>query len=166
MPERDFIVEKKRLTYEGLFSFAKLYKLIDEYFENLGYDKVELKNVEVVQPEGKYIEIEVEPYKSVADWAKHRVHLRIIASGLKDVDVKRDGKTERLNQGKVQIVIDAWLETDTMTMWEEKPVYYLIRQIFHKYAFPPVTKAFKSNISGDVQRMVDEVKAFLNLYNY
>lgn len=166
MPERDFIVEKKRITYEGIFSFAKLYQLIDQYFENLGYDKVEQKNVEVVQPEGKYVEVEMEPYKSIADWAKQRIHLRIICSNLKEVDIKRDGKTERLSQGKVQIVIDAWLETDTMTMWEEKPIYYILRQIFHKYAFPPATRHFKANIAGDVGRMVDEVKAFLNLYKF
>ena len=166
MPERDFIVEKKRITYEGIFSFSKLYQLIDEYFENLGYDKVELKNVEVVQPEGKYVELEVEPYKSVTDWAKHKIHLRLICSGLKEVDIKKDGKTLRLNQGKIQIVIDAWLETDTMAMWEEKPIYYLLRQIFHKYAFPSVTRHFKATIAGDVGRMVDEIKAFLNLYKY
>ena len=166
MPERDFVIEKRRVTYEGLFSFAELYRLIDEYFENLGYDKVEIKNVEVVQPEGKYAELEIEPYKSVTDWAKHKIHIRIICSNLKDVEVKRDDRKERLNSGKVQVVLDAWLETDTMTMWEEKPIYYLLRQIFHKFVFPPITRRFKNDIAADAQRLLDEVKAFLNLYKY
>lgn len=166
MPERDFITEKKRITYEGLFSVRELYRLIDEYFENLGYDRVELKNTEVVQPEGKYIEIEFEPYKSVTDWCKLRVHTRMIFSQVKDVEVKRDDMPKHLNSGKVQLVIDAWVETDTLAMWEEKPIYYLLRQIFHKYVYPPVTSRFKADLKNHVVRMCEEVTAFLNLYKY
>lgn len=166
MPERDFIVEKKRITYEGVFSVSELYKMIDEFFENLGYDKVELKNTEVVQPDGKYCEIEVEPYKSVTDWAKLRVHIRMIFSSIKDIEVKRDDYPKRLNSGKVQLVIDAWVETDTLQMWEEKPVYYLLRQMFHKYIFPSPVSHMKSDLKNHVNRLVDEIKAFLNLYRY
>ena len=166
MPERDFIVEKKRLTYEGLFSVSELYRLIDEYFEKLGYDRVELKNTEVVQPDGKYIEIEFEPYKSVTDWAKETIHIRMIFSQVKEVDVKRDDMARRLNSGKVQLIIDAWLASDTNKMWEEKPIYYLLRQIFHKYVYPPVTSKFKADMKNHVTRLCDEVKAFLNLYRF
>lgn len=166
MPERDFIVEKKRIAYEGLFSVSELYRLIDEYFENLGYDRVELKNTEVVQPDGKYIEIEFEPYKSVTDWAKETIHIRMIFSQVKEVDVKRDDIPKRLNSGKVQLIIDAWLASDTNKMWEEKPIYYLLRQVFHKYVYPPVTNKFKADMKNHVNRLCDEVKAFLNLYRF
>ena len=71
MSEREILVDKRRMTYEGLFSVADLYSLIDEYFEEKGYDKHEKKNIERVTPNGKDIEIEVEPWKKITRRASY-----------------------------------------------------------------------------------------------
>ena len=40
MAEREVIVDKARLVYEGLFDVNELYKLLDKYLRDKGYDKL------------------------------------------------------------------------------------------------------------------------------
>ena len=48
MSEREVLVDKMRLTYEGIFSILEVYKIMDEWFEEKGYDKREVKNIESI----------------------------------------------------------------------------------------------------------------------
>lgn len=166
MAETETIVEDQKITYEGLFSVSDLYRLIDEYFAKLGYDKVEVKNVEVVKPEGKFIEIRLDPYKTMTDYVRYVVSLKIICSEVKEVDVKRDGQSVRLNSGKVQIVINGYLLTDWEGRWQDKPIYYILRALMNKYFLQPFTGKYKGEISQHCGQLVSNVKAFLNLYRY
>ena len=45
MAERETLIDNYRVIYEGLFSVKDLYSLIDEYFEEKGYDRREKKNI-------------------------------------------------------------------------------------------------------------------------
>lgn len=166
MAERDIIVDKMRMTYEGLFSVTELYKMIDEWFEEKNYDKKELKNVEKVTPEGKYIEIIVEPWKKVTDYAKNVIRIRMIMTDIKDVEVEKDGVKVRLNQGKIQMVFDGYLETDYENRWEQKPTFFLIRTLFDKYFYKPFTQGFQTGVKSDLNHLVTRIKSFLNLYRY
>ncbi|MEK6874283.1 MAG: hypothetical protein AABX52_00880 [Nanoarchaeota archaeon] len=166
MAETETIIEDRKITYDGIFSVSQLYKIIDEYFTKLGYDKVELKNTEVVKPEGKYIEIIAEPNKTVTDYARYVTNIRMIFSEIKEVDIKRDNQKERLNTGKVQLIFNAYLVTDYEGRWEDKPVYYIIRALMNKYVLQPLTNKFKAEIKTQVEQCVGNVKAFLNLYRY
>ena len=67
MVERDIVVDRMKIEYEGLFSARELYKLIDNWFFEKGYDKREKKSSESIKPAGKYIEMELEPWKKVTD---------------------------------------------------------------------------------------------------
>src|SRR3989338_2725986 len=150
MSERDIVVNKLRLTYEGLFSVSDFYRFIDEWFEQKSYDKREKKNIETVNEDGKYIEIELEPWKKVSDYAKNVIHVRIIFDHITEVEVEKEGKKVTLNKGKVHIVIDAYLETDYFHRWEGKPVFFVIRTIFDKFIYAPFTAGFQKGVKDDV----------------
>ena len=90
MAEREVLVDKMRMTYEGLFSILDIYKLMDEWFEEKGYDKREAKNIESVFPEGKYVEIVVEPWKKLTEYAKSVIKVRMIFSDIKEVEVEKE----------------------------------------------------------------------------
>ena len=166
MPEREIIVDKLRLTYEGIFSVAELYNMIDEWFRWKGYDKRENKNIEIVKPEGKFIEIELEPWKKVTDYAKNVIKIRIQMTGIKDVEVEKDNAKLKLNQGKVQFVFDGILETDYEARWEGKPIFYFIRTVFDKYFYKPFTAGFQRGVKEDLMHLHGQIKAFLNLYRF
>ena len=166
MPEREVVVDKLRLTYEGLFSVGELYKMIDEWFRWKGYDKRENKNIEVVKPEGKFIEIELEPWKKVTDYAKNVIKIRIQMNDIKEVEVEKDNTKLKLNQGNVHFVFDGYLETDYEARWEGKPIFYFIRTVFDKYFYKPFTAGFERGVKEDVMHLHGQIKAFLNLYRF
>ena len=84
MAEREIVVDHLRLTYEGLFSVQEFYKMLDTWFRDMGYDKRELKNIERVSPEGKFIEMEFLPWKKITDYAVNEIRLRIILQNIKE----------------------------------------------------------------------------------
>ena len=166
MAERQIIVDHLRLVYEGLFDITQLYTLINEWMREKGYDKKERKNVESITPNGKYLELELEPWKKITDYAKFVLKLRIIMKDIKDVEVERDGSKVKLNQGHITIVFDGYFETDYENRWEQKPTFFFIRTLFDKFVFKPYTERFKGRLIGEVNELHSLVKGFLNLYRY
>ncbi len=164
MSEREVVIDKMRLTYEGLFDVVELYKLIDRFFKEKGYDKRERHNSERITPEGKFIELELEPWKKITDYAMNVIKLRIVMSDVTEVVVKKDNVKVRLNKGKINMVFDAYIETDYEHRWEGKPLFFFLRTIFDKYVFRPYTSGFRKNVIDDCNHLYNKIKAFLNLY--
>ena len=65
MSEREVVIDKMRMGYEGLFDVSELYKLIDGWLREKGYDKREKRMAEKVTEGGKFIEWEIEPWKKI-----------------------------------------------------------------------------------------------------
>tara|TARA_Y100000310_G_scaffold264383_1_gene275013 strand:+ start:248 stop:790 length:543 start_codon:yes stop_codon:yes gene_type:complete len=166
MAERTIVVDHLRLTYEGLFEVNELYKTIDEWLRGKGYDKKESKNIEKVTPEGKYIELELEPWKKITTYAKNVIKMRIIMTNIKEVEIEKDNAKVKMNQGSVQIVFDGFLETDYEGRWEAKPMLYFLRTIFNRYIYGFYTDGYKKNVLDDVNHLHSVIKSFLNLYRY
>src|SRR3989344_777221 len=104
MVEREPIIENYRIQYEGLFSVGDLYSLIDEYFEEKGYDKREKKNIERVSKEGKFIEVEMEPWKKITDYAESVLKVRMQLTNITETIIEKDGVKVKMNQGKANIL--------------------------------------------------------------
>ena len=166
MAERNQVVDKMRLDYEGLFSVEELYKLVDTWFREKGYDKRERKNTEKIAADSKYIELWLEPWKKITDYAKNVISLRIQISDLKEVEVEKDGIKVKLNQGKIHMVFDSFFETDYEGRWEVKPMFYFIRTLYDKYFFKPYTTGYQNNVMDDTNHLHATIKSFLNLYRY
>ena len=69
MAEIRTLIDGKSLSYEGVFNIKELYKIIDTWFRDRGYDKQEIKNWEDVSESEKQIVLEIIPYKKVSDYA-------------------------------------------------------------------------------------------------
>lgn len=164
MSEREVLIDKMRLTYEGLFDVVELYKLIDRFFKEKGYDKLERHNSERVTAEGKFIELELEPWKKITDYVKNVIKLRIVMSDVTEVVVKKDNVKVKLNKGKIKMVFDAYTETDYENRWEGKPLFFFMRTILDKFIFKPYTAGYRKNVMDDANHLYNKVKAFLNLY--
>lgn len=166
MSERSHIIDEMQIEYEGLFDIKGIYKLIDNWFAERGYEKKEIKNLEYVKPDGKYIEVWLMPWKSITDYAKFEIGARIIAQAVKDVEIEKDGVKTRMNQGKLVIIFDAYLTTDYAHLWEKKPILYVIRTVFDKYIYRFYTNKFESELVGETKQLHSTLKAYLNLYRY
>lgn len=166
MSERRLIIDQLRLNYSGMFQFNELFKMIDNWLYENGYDRWEKKNEEQVLETGRNIEVELRPWKKTSDYAKNDLRLRIFIKNMTDVEVDKEGKKVKMNKGDIQIIFDAFLETDYENRWESKPIYYFLRTLVDKYIFRIYTGKFTDKLAADTKDLHQRIKAFLNLYKY
>ncbi|RMF55570.1 hypothetical protein D6745_01700 [Candidatus Woesearchaeota archaeon] len=166
MSEYKFVVEELRLAYEGLMNVPELYSMIDQYFREKQYDKREVRNFEQTTPDGKNIELEIQPYKKITDYAKLVIKIRMFFYGLQDVVVEKDGLKIKMQKGKVEMIFDSFLETDYEHRWEQKPTYFLIRTLFDKFIYKIYTTQFEKELEKETNHIHDMIKSFLNLQRY
>ncbi len=166
MSEVRIIVDGLSLNYEGLFNVKDFYMMIDRFFWEKGYDKREINNLEKVEPEGKYIELELQPYKKLSDYAKIIIRIFIRMFDIKEVEIEVDGKKVKVNQGRLEILLDGFLETDYEGRWESKPSFVFIRTVFDKFIFKTYVGKHEGLLESEVNQLKTQMKSFLNLYRY
>lgn len=162
--QRTILVERQRLHFEGLFSVADLYKTIDEYYEEKGYDKREIKNAEIVRDDGvRFIEIIFEPWKKITDYAKSVIKTRVVMENVKTVEVEKEGLKISANQGKVLFVFDVYTETDYEGRWGSKGIFTFVRIMFDKYFFKNYTRLYEAEAMDDFKLLLYHIKTNLNM---
>ena len=164
MAERRIIVEGLKLNYKGLFKATELYQLIDNWLREKGYDKREIRNQEHATKEGKYIELEMEPWKKITDYANTKIRLEIKMLNVTETAVNVDGKKVNMNMGKIHIRFDGYLETDYEHRWENRPVYLFIRTLMDKFIYSSYTHQFEGELAENIGQLYDVIKGFRNLY--
>ncbi len=164
MGEIEIIVDKLRLQFEGLFSVKDFYFMIDEFFEDRNYDRREIRHIERVAAEGKYIEFEWLPWKKYTDYVKSEIRIRAVLSDIKEVEIDKDGSKIKLNKGNIKIVLDGYLTTDYENRWESQPMFIFLRTLFDKYFYKPFTTGYQKNVESDVKELYNYMRKFFNLY--
>ena len=166
MTEWKIIVDESEVEYEGLFSLTDLYKLIDKYAKEKGYDKEEKENTEQVTANGKDIHLILQPNRKVSDYFENIMKIEISARRIKDVETEMDKKKIRLNEGYINIKFSAILKSDYEGRWKDKPMYYFIRTLFDKYIYRSEKNEFEARLTDDLMHLKDQVGAFLNLHRH
>jgi hypothetical protein len=166
MAEVKTLIDGKQVVYEGLFSLKELYRIIDKWFFEHGYDKQELKNYEDVSENEKQVILEILPYKKISDYAKIEIRIFMIFSKLQDVEVERNGVKVTLNKGRADFSFDCYLITDYEHKWETRPMMFFLRAIFDKYVYKIYTSAYEKEAVKDTLEAEAEIKAFLNLNRF
>jgi len=166
MTERSLVVDQLKFRYEGLFSAAELYKLIDNWFYEKGWDKKEPMNEEVVTPQGKNLRIVLEPWKSITDYFKIVIQVKLNVHDLKDVEIEKDGQKIKINQGELHMIFNGYVISDRKGHWNQKPIYWFLSMLFNKYIFKENYNRAERWVLSDVDDLYQKVKSFLNVYKY
>ena len=166
MAERRLVIDHMKVSYEGLFDLHEFYSLINQWLKDKGFDLREQRNQEHVRPGGKYIELELLPWKKITDYARHVIRINIRIRNLKDVVVEQDNIRANLNRGKISVVMDGYLDTDYEDRWENKPFYFFMRTLFDKFIYRTYSTQFEELLVENMMQLHQTIKAFLNLYRY
>jgi len=163
--QRTFLVDKQRMQYEGIFIIHDLYKLVSEYFEEKGYDKREAKNAEIVRDDGlRFIEIQLEPWKKITDYAKAAVKVRMIMENVKDIEIEKEGLKVHAHQGTIKFLFDCYVDTEYENRWGKKTTHTAIRVLFDKYFFKRYTQQYFAEALDDYKMLIYQIKVFLNMH--
>ena len=166
MTERTLVVDQLKFNYQGLFSASELYKLIDGWFYEKGWDKNEFMNEELVTPAGRTMRIVLEPWKTITDYFKLIIQVKINIHDLKDVEIEKDNKKIKINQGEIHIIFNGYVLSDRQGMWSSKPIWWFLNIIFNKYFFKDNFGRAERWVLSDVDDLYQKVKSFLNVYKY
>jgi hypothetical protein len=123
-------------------------------------------NQEILTPEGKQIKLILEPYKNITDYFKLVIRMKVNLIDVKDVEVKSDGETIRLNQGLVRFIFDGYVISDRHNKWESTPFLWFMRVIFDKYIFKQQFNRAERWLLSDLEDLHTRIKSFLNVYQY
>jgi len=166
MSEKQLVVGGLTISYEGLFNPSDLYKIIDDWQKKHNYDKTEKESIEYVRPEGKYIELRMEPCRKESDYVKFIIKIHIVMENLKERVVEIEGQKEKMYEGKITINFEGWIETDYEEAWYTKPGIFFLRVLIDKYIYKIYTEKFAAGLRAEVNELSTQVKSFLNLYKY
>ena len=159
MAEKKLIVDQMRLNYDGIFDVSGLYKLLRRLLEKKGYTWDEKRTYERITKQGRDIEIELRPWKSVNT-------IKIFMTNVKEVELLRDGIRTKLNRGNVKMIFDAFLRSDYEHRWEGNQIYFFGRGIIDQFVKLVYTGRNEAGIVDEIHEIHTAVKAFLNLYRY
>jgi len=163
MSEKKLYLDGLELDYEGVFDIKELLKTTDGLIKQRGYAKGEKRREELVRAGGKEFSIELRPVKKKTDFFLLMVKMRIHITGITDVEVMKDDIRTIMNKGKVSIIFDAWTTTDYEFRWEQKPLYYFLRNLFERGIYKFHTDRYSGELVEDTRFFYNNIKAFLNL---
>ncbi|HJN57042.1 MAG: hypothetical protein QF436_01155 [Candidatus Woesearchaeota archaeon] len=162
--EKKQIVFDLRLSYNGPLSIEKFYEEVEKWIEEKGLQKELKRKLEDVESKGKKIEWVIEAWKSAGHHVKPVVRLRALFNNVKEVKIKRNKKTVKINQADALMVIDGFLETEFSTEWTMKPLFYFFRTLYDKYIWKVWSEKYDDIVSEDCYDLHKRIKAFFELY--
>ena len=166
MGEVTLVVDHLKFRYEGLFNAAEIFNVISSFFFEKGYDWFEDMNEELITPEGKQLRMVLAPSKSTSDFYKIKAKIKVIMTNVKDVEVEHDGKTLRLNQGVVKMIIDGFVQSDRSGAWTKSPFYWFLTILGQKYFFKNHFQKMETWIISDLDDMHQQLKTYMNTFKY
>ncbi len=166
MVERYLVIDRLKLTYEGLFNVDELHNLISSFFYEKGYDWYEKMNQVMVTPSGKQMQIILEPWKNISEYYKLIVSIKINIIDLKDAEVRMGNSVLKTNQGTLRMVFDGHVISDRKSKWSQKPLYWFLSILFEKYLFKEHYGKAERWLKNDVEDLHSKIKTYLNSFTH
>ena len=163
MPEKETIFSSK-IKSSGIFSFKDYYRFCYDWLKDeTGLDIRETKYAEKIDGTTKKIEVDWEGEKKLTDYFKFDVKIKIKADGLKEVEITQGGAKVNTNKGAVETEIKAILVRDYEGKFETTAAKKFMRSIYEKWVIPASIEEYKTIISEESDKFLNQAKAYLDL---
>ena len=173
MAELVFPVVDERIEYSGLFSMKEVFRLLDKYFRQKGYDKKIVFDEEYMTPTGKYVHEKITPYKKVDDYIRAMMRIWIYAHDVVEVERTVDGNKVTTNQGKLTMIFDSQMMTDYRDNWvvgdksgNPRAIYFLVQTIMEKYFYRKRLAHWEGVLRHTLIGAKTEIASYLNLCKF
>lgn len=163
MAEKDTLFSSK-IKYNGILDFAEFYKfcynwLVEEAGLSIGEDKY----AEKISGDSKNIDISWSGSKKITDYFKEEVKVSFQIIGLTKIEIVKEGKKIKTNNGSVEVKIKGVLVRDYEGKFETTPSKKFMRSIYEKWVIPSRLSEFEGKVVGDCDEFLSQAKAFLDL---
>ncbi len=166
MSEKKILIKPQKFEYSGLFIMKEFYHIIDSWLKENGYEKEEKKVREKVHENGKDIKIKYEPYKRLNEFTKYVLKTEITVRNMISLQLEEEGKPKKFNKGDIEIEIEGIKLADTEGHWENKPFYFFLRTIFHKFIIKDEEGRMDDLFKKDFESYKREILDYLNMHKF
>jgi len=162
MAEKDTVF-KGKIKQSGIFNFKEFYSYLYDYLNEDGYDVSEKSYSEQISGDSKKIEIKWEASRSVSDYFKFQIKIDWLITGMKEVDVEKEGKKTKMNSGSVELKFSGVMIKDYESRWENKPIYKFLRGVYDRYIIKSRIDEYEIKLFGEVNNIIKTCKSFLSI---
>ena len=160
------IVDHEKIDYSGPLEVTNLLRTIENFIWERGFDKRQEKDFEQNTERGKFIEWQIAPWKTITDYTRYIIKVRVLGYDIIKTDVVKNGKKMKVDDGRIIIVIDGFVEYDVESRWEQKPIFHFLRTLYDKFIFKAYTERFEQRLVHDINHLHDHIGKFLNIYRH
>ena len=165
MPLRDIVVPAVKLKQRSVFNLTELYQMMWRWFELYGYDMQELEYRDSLEGGSKHLEIKWKATKEIDDYIQFVIITNFLILGMENIEVEQEGVKVKLNKGEVEMNFSAFLNKDKDDKWVGG-YNRILRDVYDKYVSRNRVETLEGEIYEEVYKLIDEVKAFLNLHRF
>jgi len=162
MAEKDKVYGGK-INHTGIFNFKDYYSFASNWLKQEGYNLVEKKYAEEITGDTKKLEIVWEAKKKISDYFKFVIKITIMPFNLKSVEIQREGKKIKTNQGGIEIRMQAILVKDYEHKWEDRPIWKFLRGIYDRYIITSRISSYENKLKEEIEEFSAQTKSFLVL---
>jgi len=164
MPGEKETIFSSKVKYSGIFPFSDFYKFSYMWLtDEMGLDVIEDKYVEKIKGTSKDIEISWKGSKEVTDYFKYDVGVKIVITGMTDVEVVQDKVKTKMNKGSVEVKISSSLLRDYKGKFERSGFQKFLRSIYEKWVIPSSIGEYSDKLVSASDEFLSQVKAYLDL---
>jgi len=163
MTEREVLIERNQVSYEGVFNFQELVDLIKQNGSDRGYFAITPRHSETISEQGKYLKYNLILDQKISDYAKINVMFEIEIRDMAEKNMEIRKKKKKMQEGKLDIFYTALFVTDYEKRFDVKPLFYFVRKLFEKYVFPSTMSQYEDKAKKDTMWIVHNIKSYLNL---
>jgi len=162
MAEKDTIFSG-RVIQKGIFNFKDFYSFAYDWLIGEGYNVTEKKYEEEISGDSKKVEIKWEAKKKISDYFTFliKVHWRFLQ--LKEIEVVKEGKKEKMNSGTAEIKPQAILVKDYEHRWEDQPIWKFLRGIYDRYIIKSRIDEYEDKLKEEIEEFLAQCKSYLSL---
>ena len=165
MAQRDVVASGIKIKQRAIFNLDELYKIIWRWFELYGYDMQELEYRDSLEGGSKHLEIKWRSKKQIDDYMEYIILTNFLILGLEKVEIEQDGVKSKTDKGEVEMNFTAFINKDPEDKWEGG-YNKIIRNVYDKYVIRSRIESLEGELYEELYKLLDEIKAFLNLHRY
>ncbi|MBI4452269.1 hypothetical protein HY637_02475 [Candidatus Woesearchaeota archaeon] len=160
------VVDHDRIEYNGPFEANNLFRLIENFLWERGFDKKQEKDFEIHSQGEKFVEWQYAPWKKITDYIRYIVKVRILGYHLVKTDLNVNGRKTRTDTGRVVVFIDGYMEYDYDSYWDNHPFLFFLRTIYDYFVFKAYTERFEQRLVHDINTLHDSIEKFFNMHRH
>ena len=161
--QKKVVMDAAKIKQDSVFNMGEFYKSLFAWFANYGYDFAEEEYNEKDSGRAKDVKFFWTAEKKVDTYIRWGINFNVLILGLESVEIERNGLKMKTNKCSIEIQITAYMIKDPDDKWS-KGFAAVFRKLYDQVVARHRYERMEGELVKEANKLIDEVKAFLNLY--